>query len=72
MMIILVGIRFANIKVIINSCICCLLDHRANQDQAQYDVYLAKSTDRGLSFSTNIKINDISIPNVFVEIQEII
>ncbi|MEK7586848.1 MAG: sialidase family protein [Patescibacteria group bacterium] len=57
---------FANIKVDDNGVVyVAFLDHRANQDQAQYDVYLAKSTDRGLSFSTNIKINDISIPNVF-------
>ncbi len=41
------------------------LDHRDNQDEAQYDVYLAYSLDRGLTFSRNIKVNDISIPNVY-------
>ena len=38
-------------------------DHRDNQDKAQYDVYYAKSLDNGKTFSKNIRINDISIPN---------
>jgi len=41
------------------------LDHRNDQDKAQFDVYIAESTDGGISFSKNLKVNDISVPNVF-------
>lgn len=41
------------------------LDHRDNQDLAQFDVYLAFSLDNGQTFSKNIKLNDISVNNVY-------
>ncbi|MSR71300.1 MAG: hypothetical protein EXS50_01325 [Candidatus Taylorbacteria bacterium] len=41
------------------------LDHRDNQDKGQFDVYLAKSTNGGVSFSKNIKVNDKSVPLVY-------
>ncbi|MFH1170659.1 MAG: hypothetical protein V1704_03825 [Candidatus Vogelbacteria bacterium] len=57
---------FANIKVDDNGVVyVAFLDHRENQDQAQYDVYLTQSNDRGQSFSSNIKINDTSVPNFY-------
>ena len=41
------------------------LDHRDNQDKGQFDVYLSESTDGGNSFSKNMKVNDISVPNIY-------
>ncbi len=40
------------------------LDHRNNQDQAIFDVYYANSADGGITFSQNIKVNDLSVPNL--------
>ncbi len=40
------------------------LDHRDNQNVAQFDVYYAKSNDGGITFLEE-KINDISVPNVY-------
>lgn len=56
---------FANIKVDDNGVVyVAFLDHRENQDKTQFDVYLAKSDNGGLSFSRNIKINDVGVPNI--------
>ena len=41
------------------------LDHRNNQELAVYDIYIAMSRDGGITFSRNIKVNDLSIPNGF-------
>ena len=40
------------------------LDHRDRQEEALYDIYLTHSIDRGQSFSRNIRLNEISVPNV--------
>lgn len=39
------------------------IDHRDNQDKSQFDVYLSKSNNGGRSFSENLQVNDISVPN---------
>lgn len=39
------------------------LDHRDNRDLPQFDVYFARSFDRGRTFSKNIRVNKQSIPN---------
>ena len=56
---------FPNIKIDDDGIVYVVfLDHRDNQDKDQYDVYLAYSTDRGKTFSKNIRINDINVQNV--------
>lgn len=39
------------------------LDHRDNQDLSQFDVYLAKFNKSTNSLPSNIKVNDLSVPN---------
>ncbi len=57
---------FPSIKIDENGVVyVTFLDHRENQDKEQYDAYYAYSSDGGLTFSKNIRINDISVPNVY-------
>jgi hypothetical protein len=57
---------FPSIKVDENNDVyVAFLDHRDNQNLAQFDVYLARFNKLNNNFQSNIKINDISVPNPY-------
>ena len=56
---------FPSIKIDKNGdAYIAFLDRRNTQDVSEFDVFIAKSIDRGLTFS-NVKVNDISVPNAY-------
>ncbi len=46
----------------LNNVYVAFVDHRNNQDKSQFDIYMAESKDRGVSFLSNLQVNDKSIP----------
>src|SRR3989338_3807012 len=46
-----------------NTIYAAFLDHRDNQHLGVFDVYIAESTDGGMTFSKNEKVNDLTITN---------
>jgi|GEM_PF-3402698 len=45
-----------------NNVYVAFIDHRDNLEKSQFDVFLAKSTNRGNTFLSNMKVNDVSVP----------
>ncbi|MFH1200246.1 MAG: hypothetical protein V1708_04210 [Candidatus Micrarchaeota archaeon] len=56
---------FPSIKVRDGVVYVAFLDHRENQDAAQYDVYLAKSFNDGVTFEGNLRVNDMPVENYY-------